>query len=772
MVKTALANGMSYVEISEAGLSILCGCPENAVKFLAREGLIREVERGGFHYETGPNAILLSEMPVQGGRFRNLGEFPVLQMLYRQGMIIPGHPSNTGLRPMIIGMRDQVEAQSRYIYSGNYGLASVEELVAAGLGPERAAEFLRMKLWFAYGSIRKTEELLDLRVFDAHAIELRGGAFVRRIAPNHYEFFHEGQTVEVDLSPGPSHELPYELPRRSVTSAHFSVVHIGEGDGWDRTRPCMASLLQFAGDLYLIDAGPDIEASLDAIGIGINDLRGVFHTHAHDDHFVGLTALLRAEKRLRYYAVPWVRESVEAKLRALIGIGEREFRRYFDVHDLLEGEWNDVDGLEVMPTMTPHPVEDTVFRFRVRGENGYRSYAHLADLASFAVIDSMVARDASLPGISAESAGRFKAAYLERADVKKADVGGGMIHGSADDFARDESGKLLLSHGIGSLPASAGRNASIARFGDEDILVASRPSLLGGSGSRRAGAARPAPAAATETDALGEIDEISSFLRWNAPFADLSTAALMEIAAAARFERIPEGRSLATAERPAVRVLIAGRARIAAGGKTVGALGPGDFFGEESLLVEGPGIFDAVALESLEDYRIPAEAIEERPILLWRLREKLESRLTAVKSVFNFSWRPGFSVGEPEIDVQHQRLFALIGRLDAAVSSPESCPDSSALVQGLVEFARLHFATEEGFMRRGGYPALAAHAREHESLLREVEAIGERIDCGDDAAVEGLDRFLKDWALKHTLLIDRQYMRYLPSALVSRIPSR
>ncbi len=72
-------------------------------------------------------------MPVQGGRFRNLGEFPVLQMLYRQGMIIPGHPSNTGLRPMIIGMRDQVEAQSRYIYSGNYGLSSVEELVTAGL---------------------------------------------------------------------------------------------------------------------------------------------------------------------------------------------------------------------------------------------------------------------------------------------------------------------------------------------------------------------------------------------------------------------------------------------------------------------------------------------------------------------------------------------------------------------------------------------------------------------------------------------------------------
>ncbi len=37
MIKRVLANGMSLVGIPEAGLSILCGCPENAVKFLKRE---------------------------------------------------------------------------------------------------------------------------------------------------------------------------------------------------------------------------------------------------------------------------------------------------------------------------------------------------------------------------------------------------------------------------------------------------------------------------------------------------------------------------------------------------------------------------------------------------------------------------------------------------------------------------------------------------------------------------------------------------------------
>ena len=119
MEKKRILDGVCVVDIPEAGLSVLCGCPANVVKFLARSGVIRPIERDGVRFESGPNAILLSELPVQGGRFCNLGEFPVLQMLYRQGMILPRHPNNTGLRPMIVGLRDQVEAQRRYVYLGN-----------------------------------------------------------------------------------------------------------------------------------------------------------------------------------------------------------------------------------------------------------------------------------------------------------------------------------------------------------------------------------------------------------------------------------------------------------------------------------------------------------------------------------------------------------------------------------------------------------------------------------------------------------------------------
>jgi hemerythrin len=476
MKKTRIMDGVYFLEAPEARLSLLCGCPENVVKFLIKQGLVRTIEKNGASYETGPNAILLSELPVQNGRFCNLAEFPVLQMLYRQGMIVPDHPNNTGLRPMLIGMRELVDEQSRYIHIGNYGLVSAGELEGGGVGEREAFDLLRMKLKFAFGRRRSTEELIDLRYIDANVIALRDGAFLRRQGVNRYELIACGESAEVDLNLGPlaSYPPPYSLPPRPAVAEEFAVVHLGEGDGWDTERPCMSSVVMWRGSPYLVDAGPNIEESLAAVGIAVADLKGLFQTHVHDDHFVGMSSLLRAERRLPYYAVPCVRRSAEAKLRALAKLDEGEFERYFQVRELEVASWNEVEGLSVLPLLSPHPLETTIFRFKAAGPGGSPTYAHYADLSSFAVIDSMVTDDPAAPGISRDFAEGAKAEYLEPADVKKVDVGGGMIHGAAEDFAHDESGLLLLSHTSPPLSERKHDFGSIAAFGDETVLIPAR----------------------------------------------------------------------------------------------------------------------------------------------------------------------------------------------------------------------------------------------------------------------------------------------------------
>ena len=59
MKKENVANGIYWVEIPEADLRILCGCPADSVKHLTKRGFIAPAVKAGVAYETGPNAILL-----------------------------------------------------------------------------------------------------------------------------------------------------------------------------------------------------------------------------------------------------------------------------------------------------------------------------------------------------------------------------------------------------------------------------------------------------------------------------------------------------------------------------------------------------------------------------------------------------------------------------------------------------------------------------------------------------------------------------------------
>ncbi|HIL15726.1 MAG TPA: cyclic nucleotide-binding domain-containing protein [Deltaproteobacteria bacterium] len=470
---TPVSSGIYWLEVAEADLRVLCGCPADSVKHLMKRGLIDSTEVGSVHCETGPNAILLSDRQIQNGSFANLAEFPVLQMLYRQGMLLPGHPNNTGAKPILIGRDEVVRAQMDYIYRGNYGLTSVEEILETGLSEEQAEEMMRLKLRFAFGTIHPTEDLLEARIVGNAPVEVRNGVTVARQRTNRYEFTYQGEQVLVDLNlPLNRHyETPYDLGFHTLPRDYFSIVHTGEGDGWDINRPCMASILVFQGRIYLIDAGPNIDHSLNALGVDINEVEGIFHTHAHDDHFSGLTTLIRTDHRLKYYSTRLVRESVSKKLAALMSVKEQDFEQYFEIHDLDLGIWNNIDGLEVRPIFSPHPVETNIFFFRTLWSKGYLSYAHLADIPARDVLEGMVTEDSDAPGLSNELFEQVWEYYRDPADLKKIDMGGGLIHGKAVDFEGDESKKIVLSHTDRPLTESEQEIGVEETFGSIDVLI-------------------------------------------------------------------------------------------------------------------------------------------------------------------------------------------------------------------------------------------------------------------------------------------------------------
>ena len=477
---TKVTAGVYWVQVPEAGLYILCGSPEDVVKHLMLRGHIAEESRPGAPSETGPNVILLSDLMLQNGRFANMAEFPVLQMLYRQGMILPNHPNNTGRKPILVGSAEQVAAQLRYIHRGNYGLASEQELREAGLDETEARRHMALKLAFAFGRIRPSEDLLDSRIVGDGPVEISGGVTVSRLAPNRFELAYQGQKTVVDLNlgRGECYEAPYTLGQHRIEPQYFGVVHSGEGDGWDMRRQSMASIIMYQGRYYLMDAGPNILETLKSLGIDVGEIEGIFHTHSHDDHFAGLPALLASGRPMKYFSTRLVRQSVMRKLSALLSIDEALFGELFDVRDLEMNRWNDCDGMEVMPLPSPHPVENNIFVVRVRDEESYKTYAHWADIVSLDVLRRLLAKPPAADTLPQDYLETVRKAYLTPATVKKIDAGGGLIHGDPRDFSDDESEKIILAHHAGPFTPEQLKVGSSAIFGAVDVLIPSGQDYL------------------------------------------------------------------------------------------------------------------------------------------------------------------------------------------------------------------------------------------------------------------------------------------------------
>jgi hemerythrin len=877
MEKQRVTNGVYWVEIPEADLSILCGCPADSVKHLMKLGLIVEREKQGVMAQTGPNAILLSDTTIQKGSFSNLAEFPVLQMLYLQGMILPGHPNNTGRKPMLIGLEDQVKSQSSYIYRGTYGLSTLAEIVDAGVPEGLARDMLRIKRWFAFDNIRRTEDLLDLRVVDTPAVELRRGAFVRRRGFNRYEFIHGGKSVTVDLNLGDTEEYPptYQLGFHTLRREYFSIVHIGEGDGWDVTRPCMGSMVCFQGRLYLVDAGPGIQHTLLALGISINEVAGIFHTHGHDDHFAGLTSLVRTDHRIPYYATPPVRASVVKKYAALTGRNEATFYQYFEPHDLTADEWNPVDGLEVMPVFSPHPVETSVFFFRAFWENGNRTYAHLADLSSFEVLRKMVTDDPGRNGISQAFYDAVTERFLTPADIKKIDIGGGLIHGRAEDFAEDRSEKIFLSHTSAPLTDAQKEVGSCAVFGQQETLVTAPCDYLRQHGKKFLAAYFPespvhdvamlanCPLATFPPDTImlradapvsdvilllggmvelidsktgvhnvessgaliGELDCLASenarrtcralshvtalriprdmyleflgrigmveplrqvqaqrqFLQGTWLFGEMVSFP-MQVRLARVMQRrvVREGDLIAPHGRAEIVLLAEGLVTVFLGARSIENLKPGGFFGEETLMrgarepppgwrrrlarSHGPGgeethhLFEARALLDSTLYAIPADAMEDLPVVQWKLMETYERRLKSFRAEVRFEWHASYGVGVPDIDEQHRTLFEMIDDLAAMAEGRESGDSVPGAAEKVVALARSHLAYEEALAARAAEPGYDVIVREHAEQLKKVEGMRKYLETAPVDALHTMVEFLKDWVIDHTLLEHRRFL--------------
>jgi hemerythrin-like metal-binding protein len=126
-------------------------------------------------------------------------------------------------------------------------------------------------------------------------------------------------------------------------------------------------------------------------------------------------------------------------------------------------------------------------------------------------------------------------------------------------------------------------------------------------------------------------------------------------------------------------------------------------------------------------------------------------------------WKPEYSVNINVIDMQHKKLVDLLNQIHEASRVGKGKEALAKILDDLVTYTKVHFTTEEDFMRKHSYAGYAQHKAEHDRLTQKVMEFQVEFKSGRVALSIEVMQFLKDWLTGHIIGVDKQYTPFLNS---------
>jgi len=118
-----------------------------------------------------------------------------------------------------------------------------------------------------------------------------------------------------------------------------------------------------------------------------------------------------------------------------------------------------------------------------------------------------------------------------------------------------------------------------------------------------------------------------------------------------------------------------------------------------------------------------------------------------------FIWRAKYSIGNAQIDAEHQRLIELANDVATLAASGEKIARIKADIVALYDYVKSHFQHEEEYMLQLGYPDYDAHKNLHEGIIAEMNAIMKQ-SGSLDTLVYKFKRLMHVWVQDHILTED------------------
>lgn len=121
------------------------------------------------------------------------------------------------------------------------------------------------------------------------------------------------------------------------------------------------------------------------------------------------------------------------------------------------------------------------------------------------------------------------------------------------------------------------------------------------------------------------------------------------------------------------------------------------------------------------------------------------------------TWSDAYSVNSAEMDAQHKKLVGMINDLHDAMKDGNGKESLGRTLDGLIDYAGMHFADEEKLMAKVNFAELPAHKLEHEAFVKKALKLQADFHSGEVVMSFTVMEFLKDWLLNHILKVDKKY---------------
>jgi len=124
-------------------------------------------------------------------------------------------------------------------------------------------------------------------------------------------------------------------------------------------------------------------------------------------------------------------------------------------------------------------------------------------------------------------------------------------------------------------------------------------------------------------------------------------------------------------------------------------------------------------------------------------------------------WIDDYSVGVKLFDDQHKMILNELNKLFLAFESDSEAEDLLAVLKDLVNYALVHFSSEEQLLERFKYQDLDAHKEQHRLFKHTIDQFMIRFESEGHRVIRETIEFLADWWMGHTQGCDKDYMRFL-----------